>query len=546
MFVVIKRIVKALQRKDYFLPNGEQIPTDAVFWMSDNEYLSYRYQTKRFIENQTAKLGQVIAVRRVHLTFELRQSSRKEKSKSYYLGFIIERDIHDSAKREKFWQRIEFKLDALEVPPKNRSAIVAKIEKTVPRLGENKEDFGSCGGERKEIPESGILNRYPLQISKPKTDEVLFDKTEWNNLNIRYSQDEIIQIISDKIANLPFPLKRISKEEAGADFQRLQKLETGKLILTGKTYSKSEYAFALSNIYINTSLIGNLSSDCFQQENRLHCDSINAPSPFRIWENEKLRKNTLKNLFTSKTIQIDENRLRKAIAQRNYIASQFRPSAAKAIYNYFKSKKVLDFCAGWGDRLAGFSACENTKLYVGVDPNFALHPKYQEQVEFYNVNKEYKFYQTCAEEMMYDHTFDTIFTSPPRLDVERYSNDEAQSWKRYDCVNKHGEKDFQAIDWIDNFLCKAIKNAWQALEKNGVLAINLADVYAHHRWNRICDRMNRFIENLPNAKYEGAIGYRLASRPNTATSQSRSDLKIKISSPSGKIYVEPIFIWRKG
>lgn len=80
---------------------------------------------------------------------------------------------------------------------------------------------------------------------------------------------------------------------------------------------------------------------------------------------------------------------------------------------------------------------------------------------------------------------------------------------------------------------------------NRFLAINLADVYVIQRWNRICDRMNRFIENLPNAHYEGAIGYRLPTRPNTATSQTRSDLKIKISNTIGKIYVEPIYIWRK-
>ena len=73
------------------------------------------------------------------------------------------------------------------------------------------------------------------------------------------------------------------------------------------------------------------------------------------------------------------------------MASQFKPSIAKAFYDYFGSVNVLDFSAGWGDRLAGFIV-ESTKSFVGIDPNSTNHPNYERQVEFY------KKHQTFFEE----------------------------------------------------------------------------------------------------------------------------------------------------
>ena len=74
---------------------------------------------------------------------------------------------------------------------------------------------------------------------------------------------------------------------------------------------------------------------------------------------------------------------------RKYIASQFKPSIAKAFYDYFGSVNVLDFSAGWGDRLAGFYCGETTESYVGIDPNLDNHPNYQKQVEFYEKQRTF-------------------------------------------------------------------------------------------------------------------------------------------------------------
>ena len=53
-----------------------------------------------------------------------------------------------------------------------------------------------------------------------------------------------------------------------------------------------------------------------------------------------------------------------AMALRKYIPAQFRPMAARTIYDLFNAKKVYDPCMGWGDRLSGALA-QNLEVYYG-------------------------------------------------------------------------------------------------------------------------------------------------------------------------------------
>lgn len=361
-----------------------------------------------------------------------------------------------------------------------------------------------------------------------KDGEININKAEWECLNNNHTKEEIINLISDQIGLIEFPFDKISECDAVCDFNNLKKLSVGSIIKRGSFFTKSNYAFNATDLYIQSNNTGGTSSNYFHHKARMMCDSLNSPSPFRIWGIEKFRKNMLKNLWTMPTDEINSERLRNAINMRNYTASQFRPSAAKALYSLFNSKRVLDFCSGWGDRLSGFSSIQSTELYVGVDPNSNLHINYNEQVKLYQTGKRYIFYDSCAEDTVYNEKFDTVFTSPPYMDIERYSNDDNQSWKKYKWSSKTG-----CADWLNNFLFKSIRNAWDALGNNGVMAINIADVYGHHVWNKICDPMNEYISTLPDAKYYGMIGYRMAKRPNS------------MSDKNEKIFAEPIWVWYK-
>jgi hypothetical protein len=65
-------------------------------------------------------------------------------------------------------------------------------------------------------------------------------------------------------------------------------------------------------------------------------------APDKIWADERQRLICLDALWSLKCDRVDTAALRGSISLRQYIASQFRPSAAKALYDYFQPNRVLD------------------------------------------------------------------------------------------------------------------------------------------------------------------------------------------------------------
>jgi len=244
------------------------------------------------------------------------------------------------------------------------------------------------------------------------------------------------------------------------------------------------------------------------------------------------------------------------IGLRKYICSQFKPNVAKALYDYFNVKNVLDFSMGWGDRLAGFYASMNAELYVGLDPRKENHPIYERQARYYDNHltffekeKKTKFYCEAAEDFYYDgydDTFDVIFTSPPYFNVERYSHDDNQSWVRYKDID----------NWNTQFLQKALDNMLPTLKSGGKLCINISDVYSSStgkkNWSKICDPMNEFLDEYTDMEYKGCIGMEMAKRPNSGgagtakdTNQYTEESLQLAKETKDKRFCEPIWIWEK-
>lgn len=349
----------------------------------------------------------------------------------------------------------------------------------------------------------------------------------WKDLNADHTKDDIKNAISSIIEEneIPVPKDDISLDLAKLDFEKLKELDATSLLKRGKTFSRYEYKYELSDLYIDTCNIGNKSSNYFHQDSRYLCDSINSPSPHRSWYTKKFRDTLLNCLWTLKFEQVDLKVLKSALHLRKYVASQFRPSAAKCIYQYFNSKKVLDFSSGWGDRLNGFLSCDNTESYLGIDPNDRLFIGYHDQLKNYNTtHKNVVLKMECAEDVgMHTDNFDTIFTSPPYFNIERYNQEDNQSWKRYKKLN----------NWLDGFLFPVLEKSWNSLNSGGHMIINISDVYSNHTINKICDPMNNFMSKLYGASYGGSIGLRMAKRPNSKAVKSDG------------IFVEPMWVWKK-
>ena len=388
------------------------------------------------------------------------------------------------------------------------------------------------------------------------------DEQEWEHIKTTFDKDDVKESMAKVAMTYPPPFQDIEEGKCITSFNKLKGTWVYDLLKEGEWFGRTEteykwpLTFKDSYWYIKRVNTGNESSNYFQQENRWSVDGTISPGPLRTWKTEKFMTTLMGAAYTLKFPKIDKGTLRTMLGLRKYICSQFKPNAAKALYDYFDVKNVLDFSAGWGDRLAGFYASLNTELYVGLDPRVENHPIYHKQAQYYDKlltmfeNEKKVFFHTEPAEDFdyseYDDTFDIVFTSPPYFNVERYSYDDTQSWVRYKTIN----------DWNKDFLHKAIEKMWPSIRSGGKLCVNISDVNASSKgqsskgWQQICDPMNDFIQTFPDSKYLGAIGMEMASRPNsigagTGVESGESNRKPEMLKEFNGKFCEPIWIWEK-
>ncbi len=149
------------------------------------------------------------------------------------------------------------------------------------------------------------------------------------------------------------------------------------------------------------------------------------------------------------------------------MCSNFRPVAAKGVYDYLGGKDTLDMSSGYGGRLLGFLTSNMKGVYTGVDPNKLTCECNVKMAKFFGVSKRVKIIHKPFEDCTRLPKVDVAFTSPPYFNKEVYDpGSKTQSSHRYETYEK----------WRDDFLGVMIKKATKALRPKGVLVINIADV----------------------------------------------------------------------
>jgi hypothetical protein len=391
------------------------------------------------------------------------------------------------------------------------------------------------------------------------------DEKEWTYIKDNFDKDDVKLSLAKIAMTYEPPYQEISINKARKSFNKLKGVNWRELILEGEWFARAADGYTVPLVYNDKPLyfkrhnIGNESSNYFQQKNRWIPDAAAYPGPSRTWKTEKFMVTLMGAAYSLKVSKINRSILRTMLSLRKYICSQFKPSVAKSLYDMFESKNVLDFSAGWGDRLAGFYAANTTEFYLGIDPRTENHPLYEEQAKYYSEQlgffdkkKTSKFLEVPAEDAdlnEYSGFMDIVFTSPPYFNIERYSTDETQSWVRHKSID----------DWNELFLHKALDNVWTTLKKGGHLIVNISDVYTNHKWSnqrewlKICDPMIEYMKTHLNSEFIGVIGMEMAKRPNCAgignkvtEDDNMDEFETEVVE---KQYVgtfcEPMWIWRK-
>jgi len=305
--------------------------------------------------------------------------------------------------------------------------------------------------------------------------------------------------------DISFPLKRnfYSTKDIIGMFEKLKKYNYKSRILNKKYNIRNVAPFGTDWLYKNEYVIissyytdyedFNMLSDMFQEESRMKClvysTKITPWDFFHLYPGE-LWEHSIKTYGNT----FPEN-LRESIWKLTKECTSFRPSIILSFIQIFNSKSVLDFSAGWGDRLIGCMAAGVD--YYGVDPNPRNQKGYNAMIKmFAPKNRKYKVVKSGIENAILptNRKFDLIFTSPPYFDLEIYVKDcELQSSKN---------KTEQA--WFENFLAPALTKCHKVLSPNGIMAININQKSKHEQYIK---KMVQHILSLQDMIYLGVISY---------------------------------------
>lgn len=239
-------------------------------------------------------------------------------------------------------------------------------------------------------------------------------------------------------------------------------------------------------------------TDLYQEKERVKCNVIGKQSPMNYWK--KNYEYLINELLKRKQIVNSEN-LRELIYDKCFECTLFKCTYAAHMMQKFSSTKILDFSAGWGDRLFGALASKLVTKYVAFDPNINLKPGHDEIIANYNTNNkiiDIKYIPFEQAIFTSNDKFDLIFTSPPYFNFENYISDN-QSCKTFSTYES----------WLHDFLFVSLKKAWNVLETNGYMMIHIANVKIYepkYTVYNIIEDMNNYIHSFDNAIFKGSLG----------------------------------------
>ncbi len=391
----------------------------------------------------------------------------------------------------------------------------------------------------------------------PIMDQQTFESIT-NDIGKEKFREDLAQYIAD---NRPkFPLKEISYDIMRQAFKSLQKqnvweyckpLEQLEKNIKEK-YDDYKYNFKDHGLgIIDAPSIYNDVSNYFHQDLRLNCSSYSFKSPLDVWYNGTAKDiwrclgpmwrgiNGMKPVMVDgheelRGGKLDDKSYVSAFRLQTYIATQFKPNVAKAIYQMTDAKRVLDTSCGWGDRLAGFFASD-AEEYIGCDPNPNTYKQYLKQIETYNSflakPKKVTIYNCGAEDMPWNEidNIDCSFTSPPYFSTERYNEggdkEENQSWFKFDEYSK----------WRDDFYLPVSQKSF---ERSKHMFINIMDPTIKGKRYYSSDEL---VDSLKD-NFVGQIGMRIMQRPKSDKLFESEEEKAEFMN---RIYIENVWCFSK-
>lgn len=259
-----------------------------------------------------------------------------------------------------------------------------------------------------------------------------------------------------------FPYPELSRTEQEADFMHLQGVDVSRVI---------------DGLRVQASTIGLRLANSFHPQ----MWSVPARRHLRSPIDHFLEDDTLIKLLQRAPRFWPDRRCWNAQCLRSALriyaggrVSNFRPVAARAIVSAYSNsgQTVLDFSAGYGGRLLGCLTLN--RRYIGIDAARAQISGLQRMVKALKraTTTDVELIRGCAEDvvpLLPAKSVDLVFSSPPYFNVEKYSRESDQSYRRY--------PDYAS--WKENFLRPLISASQHVLRNGGYLVLNIANTQRH-------------------------------------------------------------------
>jgi hypothetical protein len=264
------------------------------------------------------------------------------------------------------------------------------------------------------------------------------------------------------------------------NFSKYDKIDISKKIKDisildlDKDFLKLKEIGTNANTISERSKIGNNVVDYFTFVQRLETKGKYDVNYFEFLENldtfkeKKFIQNMLKYYNDVKNKNKTKNEYKVLKEVYNICISAInimRPLNCMEIFTMFNSKKVLNFCAGWGGSMVA-SAALNLESHYGIEINSDLKEPYDNMISYLETKSNTKFSIHIGDSSTFDYSlieYDTVFSSPPYYFIEKYPKNIIYSSKK---------------DMDEKFYKLVFSKSYNGLKKGGSFIINICkEVY---------------------------------------------------------------------
>jgi hypothetical protein len=281
------------------------------------------------------------------------------------------------------------------------------------------------------------------------------NKKKWNTFSEQemetYQEDLFCYFRKNGFPYYPTNLSWRKKE-----YEQLHKYDFKRCIdLKTKTIKQSMHGLALAWSY-------------HPYHYEIQCNDM--MTPMQVFQNDELLKKVI-----AKRIKygdnMSDNGFRKAIKifTGTQCVSNFRPTAAAAIYEVFAGSKanVFDMSHGFGGRCLGADLAGVS--YFGIDPSKRAHEGCLQMIQDFGLNASIEMQGSEIANKLKDQSVDLCFTSPPYFNCEKYDNSPTQSFVKYPSKS----------EWVNIFMRDTLKECVRVVKTCGAIALNIQNVKSY-------------------------------------------------------------------